>query len=138
MSAIKPETHISWIPRGRIEVKPEIYALLLLLRHFSGQFNLVQPTERQIESAAILIADLCVDFDIPTDRKHIISHDECYNGSGEVCPGIYLQRQLDAISVKANWYRYTPADVIDSRYKNKAILKYEWLYFFVCILSSKG
>lgn len=81
--------------------------------HLSGQFNLVQPTERQIESAAILIANLCVDFDIPTDRKHIIGHDECYNGSGKGCPGIYLQRQLDTISGKANWYRYTPADVID-------------------------
>ena len=84
--------------------------------HLCGDFNAAKPTDKQIESAAILIANLCADYNIPIDRKHIIGHEECYNpktdGSG--CPGKNLQSQLDTISGKANWYRYhTDADVVD-------------------------
>ena len=86
--------------------------------HLCGDFNAAKPTDKQIESAAMLIANLSADYDIPLDRQHIIGHDECYNpktdGSG--CPDKNLQRQLDTISGKANWYRYhTDADVVDKK-----------------------
>ena len=88
-----------------------------------GDFNAAKPTDKQIESAAMLIANLCADYNIPTDRKHIIGHDECYTGVGKTdgagCPGRNLQKQLDTISGKANWYRYNSgADVIDKPVKN--------------------
>ncbi len=87
--------------------------------HLCGDFNAAYPTDKQIESAALLIANLCADYDIPIDRNHIIGHDECYVGVGNTdgagCPGRNLQNQLDTISDKANWYRYNSgADVVDT------------------------
>ena len=86
--------------------------------HLSGNFNLANPTDKQIESTAMLIANLTDKYNIPTDRQHIIGHEECYSGVGRTngtgCPGRNLQSQLDTISGKANWYRYnTDADVVD-------------------------
>ena len=91
--------------------------------HLSGNFNLANPTDKQIESAAMLIANLTDKYNIPTDRHHIIGHDECYSGvgktSGAGCPGKNLQSMLDTISGKANWYRYnSDADVVDNPTKN--------------------
>jgi len=86
--------------------------------HLCGDFNAVKPTDKQIESAAMLIANLTDKYKIPCDRNHIIGHDECCTGvgktSGAGCPGRNLQSQLDTISGKANWYRYNSgADVVD-------------------------
>ena len=91
--------------------------------HLCGDFNAAKPTDKQIESAAMLIANLCADYNIPIDRNHIIGHDECYVGVGNTdgagCPGRNLQKQLDTISGKANWYRYNSgADVVDKPTKN--------------------
>ena len=70
----------------------------------SGDFGgKIFPTDAQIESAAMLIANLCNDFDIPTDRFHIVGHGELMPTS---CPGKNLQDKLNAIVGKANWYRY--------------------------------
>ena len=78
--------------------------------HLSGDFNAAKPTDKQIESCAMLCAYLCEKYGIPTDRNHIIGHDECYAGVGETdgagCPGRNLQSKLDLISEKANFYRY--------------------------------
>ena len=87
--------------------------------HLSGNFNLAKPTDKQIESTAMLIANLCADYNIPTDLSHIIGHDECYVGVGKTdgagCPGRNLQSQLANIVSKANWYRYNSgADVVDT------------------------
>ena len=89
--------------------------------HLSGNFNLANPTDKQIESTAMLIANLTDKYNIPCDRKHIIGHDECYSGKtdGTGCPGKNLQAMLDTISGKANWYRFnTDADVVDKPVKN--------------------
>lgn len=78
--------------------------------HLCGDFNTASPTPQQIESAAMLIANLTDKYNITCDRNHIIGHDECYEGVGNTdgsgCPGRNLQSQLDTISGKANWYRY--------------------------------
>ncbi len=91
--------------------------------HLCGDFNAAKPTDKQIESAALLIANLTHNYNISCDRNHIIGHDECYVGVGKTdgagCPGRNLQSQLDTISGKANWYRYnSDADIVDKPVKN--------------------
>ena len=95
--------------------------------HLSGDFNAAKPTEKQIEMCAMLIAYLCDKYNIPTDRQHIIGHDECYAGVGKTdgagCPGVNLQSQLDTISGKANWYRYPPKPTPDAVVKDVITIK---------------
>ena len=75
--------------------------------HLSGDFNAAHPTEDQIEKCAILIANLCQDYDIPTDRDHIVGHGELDSSvTPKGCPGLNLAAKLDLISGKANFYRY--------------------------------
>lgn len=76
--------------------------------HLSGDFENAYPTNEQIESTAILIANLCEKYNIVTDRDHIKGHFEVDPDglSGTNCPGKNLTAQLDTIVGKANWYRY--------------------------------
>lgn len=77
--------------------------------HLSGDFNAAEPTEKQIEHCAILVANLCEDYSIPTDRDHIVGHGELDpEVTPKGCPGLNLAAKLDLISGKANWYRYGP------------------------------
>lgn len=73
--------------------------------HFSGNFDEAEPTLKQIENGALLIANLCVEYDIPIDREHIVGHGELMPTS---CPGDNLQALLDdeTLTGKAIWYRY--------------------------------
>lgn len=85
--------------------------------HLSGEYNSIYyPPEKQIESTALLIANLCAKYNLPIDRQHIIGHCEVDpNGPGATsCPGKNLYAKLDLIVGKANWYRYNSADVIDT------------------------
>ena len=66
-------------------------------------FRIGSPTDAQIESAAMLIANLTADYNIPCDRKHIVGHCELM---ATACPGKNLFARLDEISGKANWYRF--------------------------------
>ncbi len=61
------------------------------------------PTDAQIESAAMLIANICADYRIAVNRKNIVGHGELMATD---CPGENLQSRLDEIVGKANWYRY--------------------------------
>lgn len=77
--------------------------------HLSGDFNAAEPTEKQIEHCAILVANLCEDYGIPTDRDHIVGHGELDpDVTPKGCPGLNLAAKLDLISGKANFYRYGP------------------------------
>ena len=73
--------------------------------HLSGNFSAVKPTTKQIENTALLIANLCEEYDIPIDREHIVGHGELMATD---CPGTYLQALLDdgTLTGKANYYRY--------------------------------
>ncbi len=73
--------------------------------HFSGDFMEAEPTSKQIESGALLIANICMDYGIPIDRDHIVGHGELM---GTSCPGTNLQALLDdgTLTGKANWYAY--------------------------------
>ena len=72
--------------------------------HLSGTFSgNTHPTPEQIEMAAMLIANICADYSIPLDRKHIVGHGELMATD---CPGKNLQSRLYMVVGKANWYRY--------------------------------
>lgn len=85
--------------------------------HISGDFNAAVPTNAQVESTAMLLANLCSDYAIPTDRAHIVGH---YEVNDTDCPGKNLKARLDEIVGKANWYRYGEfkPDVVDIPVEN--------------------
>lgn len=84
--------------------------------HLSGDFTYNAPSKEQIESAALLIANLCEQYSIPFDRRHILGHREVDPAglSGTSCPGNMLFNMLDVIVSKANWYRFNNADTVDT------------------------
>lgn len=69
--------------------------------HLSGDFMQAQPTTAQIESAAMLLSNICTDYSIPIDRAHIVGHRDLMSTD---CPGDTLYNQLDTIIGKANFY----------------------------------
>ena len=70
--------------------------------HLSGAMDKVQPTEKQIESCAHLVAYLCDEYEIPIDREHIVGHREVNDDTS--CPGENLFAKMDLIVSKAAWY----------------------------------
>ena len=78
--------------------------------HLSGEFTYNTPTEKQIESLALLIANLCEEYKIPVDRKHIIGHRETMATD---CPGNILFNMLGMIVEKAKLYKNPKPDVVD-------------------------
>ena len=62
--------------------------------HVCGNFEIGEPTSEQIESLAMLLANLCTDYGLPIDRDHIVGHRELMSTA---CPGRNLFSQLDTI-----------------------------------------
>ena len=77
--------------------------------HLCGNFNAVKPTDQQIEMSAMLIANLCDKYNIPTDKDHIVGHRDLMSTD---CPGKNLYDLLPTIIGKANFYRYTVPDAV--------------------------
>jgi len=69
--------------------------------HACGNFEITEPTDAQIESLAMLLANLCTDYGLPIDRDHIVGHRELMSTA---CPGRNLYAQMDTIVGKANFY----------------------------------
>ena len=69
--------------------------------HVCGNFNEAEPTDEQIESLAMLLANLCTDYGLTIDRDHIVGHRELM---ATACPGRNLFAQMDEIVGKANFY----------------------------------
>lgn len=69
--------------------------------HVCGNFEIGEPTDAQIESTAMLLANLCTDYGLPIDRDHIVGHRELMSTA---CPGRNLYAQMDTIVGKANFY----------------------------------
>ena len=67
----------------------------------SGDFSVAEPTEAQIESTAMLLANLCTDYGIPIDEDHIVGHRDLMPTD---CPGDNLYNEISTIIGKANWY----------------------------------
>lgn len=113
--------------------------------HICGDFNAAQPTAQQIESAAMLIANLCEAYNIPIDRKHIKGHyelDDPYD-DGLGCPGRNLFKRLGEIVDRANWYHDDAVDVpktFDANIEEIAALarKYESNGDPACVADNAG
>ena len=69
--------------------------------HVCGNFEEAEPTDAQIESLAMLLANLCTDYGLTIDRDHIVGHRELM---ATACPGRNLFAQMDTIVGKANFY----------------------------------
>ena len=69
--------------------------------HVCGNFEEAEPTDEQIESTAMLLANLCTDYGLPIDRDYIVGHRELMSTA---CPGRNLYAQMDTIVGKANFY----------------------------------
>ena len=69
--------------------------------HVCGNFEEAEPTDAQIESLAILLANLCTDYGLPIDRDHIVGHRELMSTA---CPGANLYEMMDTVVGKANFY----------------------------------
>lgn len=69
--------------------------------HVCGNFEEAEPTDGQIESLAMLLANLCNDYGLPINRDHIVGHRELMPTA---CPGRNLFAQMDEIVGKANFY----------------------------------
>ncbi|MBF1694981.1 peptidoglycan recognition family protein [Selenomonas sp.] len=69
--------------------------------HVCGNFEIGEPTGAQIESTAMLLANLCTDYGLTIDRDSIVGHRELMPTA---CPGRNLYAQMDTIVGKANFY----------------------------------
>ncbi|GAA0205682.1 peptidoglycan recognition protein family protein [Selenomonas dianae] len=69
--------------------------------HVCGNFEEAEPTDAQIESLAMLLANLCTDYGLPIDRDHIVGHRELM---ATACPGENLFAEMDTVVGKANFY----------------------------------
>ena len=69
--------------------------------HVCGNFNEAEPTDEQIESLAMLLANLCTDYGLTIDRDHIVGHRELMSTA---CPGANLYEMMDTVVGKANFY----------------------------------
>lgn len=69
--------------------------------HLSGNFEIAQPTDAQIESLSMLLANLCADYGLPMDANHILPHCAL---NATACPGTNVINKLDIIIGKTNYY----------------------------------
>ena len=69
--------------------------------HVCGNFEIGEPTDAQIESTAMLLANLCTDYGLPIDHDHIVGHRELMPTA---CPGRNLYEMMDTVVGKANFY----------------------------------
>ena len=69
--------------------------------HVCGNFEEAEPTDKQIESLSMLLANLCTDYGLTIDRDHIVGHRELMPTA---CPGQNLYEMMDTVVGKANFY----------------------------------
>lgn len=69
--------------------------------HVSGNFEIGEPTDEQIESLAYLVGWLCDKYDLIPDADHVKGHREL---NATACPGENLYKQLKTVRGKAIWY----------------------------------
>lgn len=70
--------------------------------HLCGNFEIAVPTAAQIESVAMLLANICNDYGLPVDAEHIVGHRDLMSTA---CPGTNLYSILDTIRGKAVFYQ---------------------------------
>lgn len=70
--------------------------------HVSGNFEIGDVTNAQIESLAMLLSGICKDYGLPIDTDHVVGHRDLMPTA---CPGKNLYNILDTIRGKAIWYQ---------------------------------
>lgn len=70
--------------------------------HVCGNFELGEPTQAQIESLAMLLANVCDDYGLPIDKDHVVAHRDLM---ATACCGENLYKQLQTVRGKAIWYQ---------------------------------
>lgn len=70
--------------------------------HVCGNFEIAEPTERQIEALSYLVGWVAEKYDIPCDSAHIVGHRDLMPTA---CPGQNLFDILQTIRGKAIWYQ---------------------------------
>lgn len=68
--------------------------------HFSGNFEIGQPTFQQIECGSILLANICTDYGL-NPYNAIRGHKDLM---ATACPGANLYSILNTIQGKTDWY----------------------------------
>lgn len=66
-----------------------------------GNFEIAKPTDSQIESVSMLLANLCYDYGLPITHDYVIGHREV---NSTACPGSNLYSLMGTIRGKANYY----------------------------------
>lgn len=71
--------------------------------HLSGDFEQAEPTSKQVEKCAMLIADIADRYGLPINRDTVVGHGELMSTD---CPGTNLQALIDdgTITGKAIFY----------------------------------
>ena len=69
--------------------------------HVCGNFEIGEPTDGQIESTAMLLANLCAEYGLSIDRDTIVGHRELMPTA---CPGVNLYEMMDTVVGKASFY----------------------------------
>ena len=70
--------------------------------HVCGNFEIGKPTQAQLESLAMLLANVCDDYGLPIDKYHVVAHRDLM---ATACCGENLYNQLQTIRGKAIWYQ---------------------------------
>lgn len=70
--------------------------------NFAGNMEVMIPTSEQIESGAMLIADICKRYCLTPDASTVIGHRDLMATD---CPGANLYSELQTIRGKAVWYQ---------------------------------
>lgn len=74
--------------------------------HLSGNFEIGEPTAKQIEAAAMLIAWVCQEYGINISPDTVVGHRDLPAPAGETaCPGENLYFHMSEIRGKAAWYQ---------------------------------
>ena len=70
--------------------------------HVCGNFEIVEPTENQLNALPQLIAELCKIYDLIAARNIVVGHRDLM---ATACPGNYLYNKLQLVRCNAEWYR---------------------------------
>jgi N-acetyl-anhydromuramyl-L-alanine amidase AmpD len=70
--------------------------------NFAGNMEVMNPTNKQIEAGAMLLADLCTRYNIIPSEQTIVGHCDLMETA---CPGRNLYPLLKTLIGKAVWYQ---------------------------------
>lgn len=70
--------------------------------HVCGNFDLVSPTQAQIESLSYLVGWVAEQYNITPDYMHVVGHRDLM---ATACPGENLYNLLQTVRGKAIWYQ---------------------------------